>query len=81
MNEITNVPELFGCDVFNEFTMKKCLSDDIFQAWKNCVSTGSQLQLDVADKIAEAIVVAARKDYGGNDRVAYLCLPGDEQIL
>ena len=21
------------------------------------------------------------KDYGGNDRVAYLCLPGDEQIL
>ena len=55
MNEITNVPELFGCDVFNEFTMKKCLSDDIFQAWKNCVSTGSQLQLDVADKIAEAM--------------------------
>lgn len=55
MSEITNVPELFGCDVFNEFTMKKCLSDDVFQAWKYCVSTGSQLQSDVADKIAEAM--------------------------
>ncbi len=55
MSEITNVPELFGCDVFNEFTMRKCLPGDVFQAWKNCVSTGSQLQSDVADKIAEAM--------------------------
>lgn len=55
MSKITNVPELFGCDVFNEATMKKCLSDDIFQAWKHCVSTGSQLPLEVADKIADAM--------------------------
>ena len=55
MSEMTNVPELFGCDVFNEFTMRKCLPGDVFQAWKNCVSTGSQLQSDVADKIAEAM--------------------------
>ena len=55
MSDILNVPELFGCDVFNEATMKKCLSDDIFQAWKHCVSTGSQLSLEVADKIAEAM--------------------------
>ena len=55
MSEMINIPELFGCDVFNEATMKKCLPDDIFQAWKHCVSTGSQLQLDVAEKIAEAM--------------------------
>ena len=55
MDKITNVPDLFGCDVFNEATMKKCLSDDIFQAWKHCVSTGSQLSLEVADKIADAM--------------------------
>ena len=55
MSEITNIQELFGCDVFNEATMKKSLSDDIFQAWKHCVSTGSQLQLEVADRIAEAM--------------------------
>ena len=54
MGEVKNIPELFGCDVFNEATMKKCLSEDIFQAWKHCVSTGSQLTLEAADKIAEA---------------------------
>ena len=31
MSEITYIPELFGCDVFNEATMRKCLSDDVFQ--------------------------------------------------
>ena len=45
MSEIMNVPELFGCDVFNEATMKNALSDEVFQAWKYCVSTGSQLSL------------------------------------
>ena len=55
MGEVKNIPELFGCDVFNEATMKKCLSEDIFQAWKHCVSTGSQLTLEAADKIAEAM--------------------------
>ena len=55
MGERKNIPELFGCDVFNEATMKKCLSDDVFQAWKHCVSTGSQLTLEAADKIAEAM--------------------------
>ena len=55
MSEIMNVPELFGCDVFNEATMKNALSDEVFQAWKYCVSTGSQLSLEVADKLADAM--------------------------
>ncbi len=55
MGKKINVPELFGCDVFNEATMKKYLSEDVFHAWKHCVSTGAQLQLDVADKIAESM--------------------------
>ena len=55
MRETINVPELFGCDVFNEATMKQRLPEDVFCAWKHCVTTGCQLQLDVADKIAEAM--------------------------
>ena len=55
MRESINVPELFGCDVFNEATMKQRLPEDVFCAWKHCVTTGCQLQLDVADKIAEAM--------------------------
>ena len=59
MSDIINVPEIFGSDVFNEATMKQCLPEKVFNAWKNCVSTGSQLPLDVANEIAEAMKVWA----------------------
>ena len=49
MSEIINVPELFGCDVFNEATMKQRLPEKVFSAWKNCIATGSQLSLSVAN--------------------------------
>ena len=55
MSDIINIPELFGSDVFNEATMKLRLPESAFQAWKRCVTTGSQLPLDVADEIAEAM--------------------------
>ena len=55
MSEILNIPELFGSDVFNEATMKQRLPEEIYAAWKNCVSTGSQLPLNVANEIAEAM--------------------------
>ena len=59
MSEILNVPEIFGSDVFNEATMKQRLPEHIYLAWKNCVTTGSQLQLDVANEIAEAMKIWA----------------------
>ena len=55
MPEMINVPELFGCDVFNEATMKERLPEKVFSAWKNCIATGSQLSLSVANEIAEAM--------------------------
>ena len=55
MDNVLNVPELFGCDVFNEATMKERLPEKVFSAWKYCVTTGSQLPLDVANEIAEAM--------------------------
>ena len=59
MSQIINVPEIFGCDVFNEATMKQRLEPEIYNAWKNCICTGSALPLEVANKIAEAMVVWA----------------------
>ena len=59
MSEILNVPEIFGSDVFNEATMKQRLPEQVFHAWKTCVSTGSQLPLDVANEIAEAMKIWA----------------------
>ena len=55
MDQICNVPEIFGCDVFNEAAMKEYLPDDCFSAWKKCINTGNDLSLDVANRIAEGM--------------------------
>ena len=55
MSDIINVPEIFGTDVFNEATMKQRLAPEVYSAWKQCISTGSSLPLDVANAIAEAM--------------------------
>ena len=59
MSEILNVPEIFGCDAFNEATMRSRLPEEIFLAWKRCIATGSELSLQVANEIAEAMKVWA----------------------
>ena len=55
MNQMINVPEIFGSDVFNEAVMKKRLDPNIYNAWKQCVQNGSPLELGVANEIAEAM--------------------------
>ena len=55
MSDHISVPEIFGCDVFNEATMRRRLPEQVFSAWKNCIATGSQLSLEVANEIAEAM--------------------------
>ncbi len=55
MDEIINVPGIFGSDVFNESTMKLRLSPETYDAWKNCIRTGTALDLSVANEIADAM--------------------------
>ena len=55
MNQIINVPEIFGSDVFNEAIMKQRLDPTVYSAWKQCVQNGSPLELGVANEIAEAM--------------------------
>ena len=55
MSNYINVPEIFGTNVFNEATMKQRLAPEVYNAWKQCIITGSSLQLDVANAIAEAM--------------------------
>ncbi|MCI7808088.1 glutamine synthetase III [bacterium] len=59
MEEILNVPAIFGSDVFNEATMKQRLPEHVYRGWKNCIATGVQLPLDVANEIAEAMKIWA----------------------
>ena len=55
MNQIRNLPDIFGCDVFNEATMKERLAHSAYSAWKQCVNSGTALPLDAANEIAEAM--------------------------
>ena len=55
MSEFLNIPEIFGCDVFNEHTMQQRLPSEIYNAWKTCIRENKPLQLNVANEIAEAM--------------------------
>ena len=55
MSDPTGVPGIFGSDVFSESVMRKRLSPAIFEAWRHCIDTGSQLPLHIANDIAEAM--------------------------
>ncbi len=59
MNPITDLPAIFGSDVFNETVMRQRLEPEIFLAWKHCVTCGEPLPLRVANPIAEAMKVWA----------------------
>ena len=55
MNHITDLPAIFGSDVFNETVMRQRLAPEVFLAWRSCVTGGTPLPLDVANHIAEAM--------------------------
>ncbi|MCQ2537707.1 MAG: glutamine synthetase III [Lachnospiraceae bacterium] len=50
-----NVPELFGCKVFNDAVMKERLPKDTYKALKKTIDDGLHLQLDVANVVAHAM--------------------------
>ena len=55
MSTTSKLPELFGCMVFNEETMKDRLSSASYKAWKQCITDGTSLDLSTANEIAEAM--------------------------
>ncbi len=55
MNPITDLPAIFGSDVFNETVMRHRLAPEIFLAWRSCIQNGTPLPLDAANHIAEAM--------------------------
>ena len=59
MQDIINIPEIFGSDVFNESTMKQRLPSDTYLSWKQCIENGTPLDVSVADAIAEGMKVWA----------------------
>ncbi len=52
---VTNVPELFGSNVFNQQVMKDRLPKETFKALKRTFEDGEPLNLDVANQVAHAM--------------------------
>ena len=50
-----NLPELFGCQVFNKRVMKHRLPARIYNALQSTIKNGAALELDVANEIANAM--------------------------
>ena len=55
MTEHYTVPGLFGSDVFSESVMRQRLAPKTFEAWRTCIDTGTQLPLQIANDIADAM--------------------------
>ena len=50
-----NVPEYFGCMVFNEACMKERLPEDTYKAMKKTIRDGKSLDLTIANVVANAM--------------------------
>ena len=59
MKNMSNVPEYFGCMVFNETVMKERLPKDIYESLRKTMEEGSALDSNVANSVAKAM-----KDFG-----------------
>ena len=52
---MTNVPEIFGSQVFNDKVMKERLPKDVYKALHKTIDDGQHLQMDLANVLAEAM--------------------------
>lgn len=54
-----NIEEIFGRYVFNDAEMQKRLSEKTYQQLRNTIKKGEELDLSIADEIAEAVRIWA----------------------
>jgi len=52
---IKNVPEIFGCMVFNEEVMRERLPSDVFLSLSKTMATGKTIDASIADAVASAM--------------------------
>ncbi len=50
-----SIPELFGSNVFNDSVMRERLPKDTYKALKKCIKEGTQLDLSLANIVANAM--------------------------
>lgn len=52
---IKNVPEMFGCMVFNEDVMRERLPQEVFESLSRTIATGKTIDASIADPVAAAM--------------------------
>ena len=52
----SNVPEMFGCNVFNQKVMQELLPKETYKALKRTMDEGIPLELEVANQVAHAMM-------------------------
>ncbi len=52
---IKNVPEIFGCMVFNEDVMRERLPEDVFESLRRTMETGKTIDASIANTVAAAM--------------------------
>ncbi len=52
---VKNVPEMFGCMVFNEEVMAKTLPEDVYLSLRKSVEQGKEIDPSIADAVAGAM--------------------------
>ncbi|MBR3175538.1 MAG: glutamine synthetase III, partial [Oscillospiraceae bacterium] len=52
---MSNVPELFGCMVFDDKVMRARLSADVYRSLRSTMNKGKKLDLSLANAVAAAM--------------------------
>ena len=52
---VKNVPELFGCMVFNEDVMRERLPEEVYESLRKTIATGKTIDASIADPVAAAM--------------------------
>ncbi len=52
---MTNIPEIYGCMVFNDSVMKQRLPAEIYESLKKTIQTGQKIDVSIANEVACAM--------------------------
>ena len=50
-----NIPELFGCNVFNDVVMRSTLPKEVYKSLRKTIDNGERIDMSIADSVANAM--------------------------
>ena len=52
---MTNIPEIFGCMVFNDAVMRQRLPKDVYKSVTETIQTGKMIDVSIANVVANTM--------------------------